>query len=382
MKTYRILSAVCVFWFIFLCFFHYFSQRPLWGDERFILNNMENQSYLKIFGPLKDSQAFPRVYLSLIKLWAETFGYVVLSLRFFPLIAMLLAFFAWKKIYQKALPSGMYSLALFSLSSVYCFSYYAAELKQYSLDVLIAALFCLYLGYQSQLTTKEFSMPFILATLLLPFTLFLSYAGFLFFWIVSYNFFLAGLKNKKAVCLFIAYALLSVSAVITVYFIDLRHNLSAAGLFSYWNDYFISTESWYAFLKSFGDGVRKIATWWFGNTDFLKRAASFLIPFFIISLFTFGFKALKASRLKVWDIDALGLVIFLELLALGILKKYPFTGERIILFFAPFVFYYIIRGIYSLRRLRFIYFFFLVSYMALVLGSAVNSFVSFTKLYN
>ena len=371
-----------MFWFILLCLSHYFSQRPLWQDEQFVFNNIKNLTYFQIFGPLRDSQAFPRVYLNLIKLFGEGFGFNVLTLRFFPLVSMLAAFFIWRKLYKIALTPGLYLLALFSLSSVYAFSYYSAELKQYSLDVLVVALFCLYLDYQPRQIAGGFSRPFVWATLLLPFTLFLSYAGFLVFWIVSSNFLLAGLKNKKITYLFITYTVFSVLSAITVYFVDLRHNFSSAALFSYWSDYFVSTDSIYSFFKSFGEGLRKIATWWFGNIDFLKRAASFVIPFFVISLLARGLRSLWVNRLKVWDLDAIGLIIFVELLVLGILKKYPFTGERVTLFFAPFVFYFIIRGINSLKKVKILHLFFIVSYSVLVVGSSLNSFVSYLKLYN
>ena len=88
-------------WFVFLCLLHYFSFREFWLDETFILNNLKNLSFSQLIGPLKNCQAFPRAYLFIIKFFAESFNYNILSLRFFPLISMLLAFLIWIKIYRK-----------------------------------------------------------------------------------------------------------------------------------------------------------------------------------------------------------------------------------------------------------------------------------------
>ena len=60
-------QTACLILFLFLCFLHFFSQRPLWLDERFILKNMQELSYPQVFGPLKYSQAFPRLHLLIIK---------------------------------------------------------------------------------------------------------------------------------------------------------------------------------------------------------------------------------------------------------------------------------------------------------------------------
>jgi len=382
-KAYKILAFVCIILFIFLCFFHYFSQRPLWEDERYILNNIRNLSFRQLFGPLQQSQAFPRVYLAGIKLFSKVFNHNVLSLRFFPFLSGLGAFFIWRKVYQESFNSRWLSLlALFSLSSSYYFSYYAAELKQYSLDLLVVGLFCLYLTYQRKAISLELKKTFVVTTLLLPFTLFISYAGFLVFWMVIYNFLLSLRENRKIVYLMLGYIVISVLVAISVNFIDLRHNLTSQGLIGYWKDYFICTDSVYCFFKSFTEGLRKLSTWWFGNIDFLKRSASFVIPFFVISLFVYGSRSLKDKAFRFWTIESIGFIIFMELVILGMLKKYPFTGERITLFFAPFVFYFIIKGINSLKKVKILYRFFIISYLGLVLGSGLNSFITYLKLYN
>ena len=53
------LKRVAAVVFSALCLLHYFSQRPLWLDEGFVLNNLQGLSFLEIFGPLRNAQGFP-----------------------------------------------------------------------------------------------------------------------------------------------------------------------------------------------------------------------------------------------------------------------------------------------------------------------------------
>ena len=379
---YKYLFFLCVIWFICLCFLHYFSQRPLWLDENFILDNITDVNPGQLLGPLKKSQAFPRVYLIGIKIFSQQFSYHVYALRLFPMISMLLAFFIWARVYKKSFNSKWYYLlALFSFTGSYYLIYYAAELKQYSMDVLVAGFFTLYLSWQKLFLSKKLSKSFLVATWLLPCTILFSHISFLFFWIVIYNFLFILKNNPKALKVLIGYSLLCFVFVIFVFYFDIKYTLSAAGLFSYWNGKFLHTDSLYSFFKNFGEGFRKLSVWWFGNSRFYRRAASFVIPLFGFSLFGYGIRAIKKEGFKFFDIDALALVIFFELLILGMLKKYPFTGERITLFFAPFVFYLTIKGISFLKTNKPLYLSFIVLYTGLLMLCSINSFRHYLGLY-
>ena len=153
-------------------------------------------------------------------------------------------------------------------------------------------------------------------------------------------------------------------------------------LYSAWNDYFLCTDSLYCFMKSFTEGLRRLSVWWFGNSSFFRRAASFFIPFFVFSLFAYGIKSLRVHKFRLWDLDALGFIIFLELFVLGIMKKYPFTGQRITLFFAPFVFYLIVKGINSLNSKKALCMSLRVFYACFLLVCSLNSLLVYLKLYN
>jgi len=381
-RKYRVLLISCILWFIFLCIFNYCSARPLWLDENAIFENIKTLKTAQILGPLKYSQAFPRIYLIIIKIFSQEFGYSVFSLRFFPLISMICAFFIWAKIYKEAFSNKWHFLmVLFSFAGSYSLSYYAAELKPYSLDVLVVGIFCLYLTHQERLADKGPSKLFTIGTFILPVTLFLSYGSFFVFWIVIYNFLLLVKKNRKVLPLLIGYSVISLSFIIFVYFCDLKHGWASQGLLNYWNDYFLCSDSFYCFIKSFGEGLRRLSVWWFGNSAFFRRTASPFIPIFALAMVIYGVKAIKKHKFKLLSIDAIGLIIFLELIILGILKKYPFTGERITLFFAPFVFYFIVKGISLFKKNKPLYVSFNIFYVAFFLTCSINSFMAHLKLY-
>lgn len=378
-KLDKFLITACGLGFIFFCLLHYFSQRPLWLDENFILDNIKSNH---IFGPLEHTQAFPRFYLFLIKSFSSLFNYHILSLRFFSLGAMLGAFFVWAKIYRdEFLLSKNFLVAMFSFPSSFYITYYAAELKPYSMDVLVMGLCCFYLSHQKKyLEKKTLSKSFVATTLLLPFTILFSYSSLFVFWLVIYNF-LFFLKEKKNILLLFSYIVVSAGCLIFIYHFDIKYTLSLKSLFSYWNDYFLCIKTAYCFIKSFGEGIRRLSVWWFGNSAIFRKVASFFIPYFLCSLFASGFKSLWQKKGRVWGIDAIGLVVFLELFLLGILKKYPFTGERITLFFSPFVFSFLIKGISFFKKYKPLYIVVSLFYVVFLAACSINSFLWYIKLY-
>ena len=384
-KSYKFQVFACALWFISLCLLHYFSLRPLWTDENFILNIIRSFKANQILGPLSNAQAFPRAYLLLVQTFSERFNFHILSLRLIPLICMVSSFFVWIRILKSELINKnklYFLLILFSFATSYYMIYYAAELKHYSMDVLVVGIFCLYLVNLKKYQNSQLPKTFVVATFLLPFTILFSYSSVFIFWMVIYNFLFLIKKSKKNSILAISYTSICILFFVLIYYFDIRHTLSNQNFFSFWKDYFICTSSPYCFLKTFGEGVRKLVVWWFGDSTPFRRTATFLIPFFMLSIFGHGIKSFKENKFRLWDLDSIGLVIFLELFVLGILNKYPFTGARTSLFFAPFVFYFIVKGFSFLKRYRPAFLFTVSSYCLFILICGINSFLAYWKLYD
>ncbi|MDP2939555.1 MAG: hypothetical protein Q8O13_05730 [Candidatus Omnitrophota bacterium] len=350
-KIFKFLTFTASFWFIFVCAAHLFSLRPLWGDEEAVLYNLKNLSGKALFGPLLAGQVFPRLYLLLIHWIAGVFNYHLLSLKILPFIFMISGYFVWLKIYQheKLLDLQCVLIALSWSASRYLV-YYSAELKQYSCDVFVAAIFTLFLYKQKQLLNERSITNWERFSIFLPILLLFSYTGFLFVWIPLYNIILAIKDNKKNLYLGICYLSSLILFAFLVYYFDIR--FYTGYVHAYWRDYFLPLDSFYEFLKSFTEGINNLMSCWFAEVKFIKCIARLFAVFGLYSIFHFFVLSFRKKIFKIHSVDTLTFVLFVELMLLGILKIYPFTGERVTLFFAPFVLLAIIKGIYLLRKVN------------------------------
>ncbi len=375
-------ARICGFIFVALSLLHYFSQRPLWLDEVSIYKNLQTYRFTELFTQLLNVQIFPRVHLIMVQAFALPFGYHVLALRFFSLVFMFAAFFLWAKLYKQSSNSdALIFLSLFAIATSYRFTYYAAELKPYSMDVLTIALYALVFCYQKSLDGKSPTAATYALALAMPLLIFFSYAGLFVFWIVGFNFFLLSLKDKKFLAAGIVNTVMCMICLVVFYLIDLRYSVGLSAAQDYWHSYFLCTKSAGCFFNTFGEGIKKLATFWYGGNKPFVKAAVIFIPFFVFSLFVHGAGRWKTDGFGIFHIESLGLVLFLELMLFGFLQKYPFTGDRTSLFFAPFVIYLTVKGMDSLRKKNFLGGLFLVYYGLYCLVCLVNTFIIHWKLY-
>ncbi|MCB9721096.1 MAG: hypothetical protein H6756_09470 [Candidatus Omnitrophica bacterium] len=355
MDQFKTIRSVISVAFVALCVLHLASQRPLWLDETYVLRNIEGLGYAELFGPLKPAQSFPRVYLVIVKWLGSLCENHVVALRLLSFVFMVGAYFVWKDLYRrhcKGEPGEMTILLLSWLAS-YWLVYYAAELKPYSMDVLAAGLFMLFFLKQREYTARAPSAGMYLGALLLPGLLFFSYTAIFFFWIACYNFLQLSMRNKKLIPVFLLSSAASLACFALFYWTDVRHSITTAGV-DYWESYFLCTKSAGCFFESFGEGIKRYTVFWWSNVKEVRRFAVGLIPVFLYGLVRFGYAGLKADNLRIFSLDGLAAVLFLQFFILGMLHKYPFTGQRITLFFAPVVFYLITRTLSAAREVKYL----------------------------
>ena len=380
--TKKISIAISII-FITLCLMHYFSQRPLWFDEQPIGESLQNLSYVQIFGRLVREQAFPRTYLFGIKLISAPFDYHLLAMRFLPLIAMLAAFFVWMKIFRLYLKNDwLYILTLLAFGGSYRMTYYAGELKHYSMEVLVAGLYIVFLHYQNQFQSKAPSRTFFILSSLMPLLLFLSYSSIFFFWIIPFNFLLMIIfnRNRSLIAPMLINIAVAIAACITIYKVDLVYSINPL-MTDYFQSYYLQLDSWGGFFTPFGEGVQRMATYWYGDTKYFTRAATIFIPFFFFGMIIYGLKQWKEARFQIAHLDIIGLTVFAELFVLGLLKKYPFTGERITLFFAPFTMYIVVKAMHGFTKIKYLHWIFLGYFGVFSIVCTGNSFYQYLQLY-
>ena len=368
--------------YLFLCLLNLFSQRPLWLDEKFIFDNLKELPPAQLFGPLKHSQAFPRLYLFLIQKLAFIFDFNLISLRILPFLFMIGAFFVWLKIFAKSEGKGLaYFLFILAWCGSYPLTYYSAELKQYSADILVAAVFTYFiLSQRKYLKEKNANLFVALKYLFIPALILFSYTGFFFILIPAYNLLLSLKRNKNS----ISYLVIYVSSALLFFFIsynfDVKYVLSESGLRNYWNDYFISVTTPYEFMKTFTEGLRNLFTRWFLEKKIVIRIITIFSPFAFFGLVILGCKKLLQDKGRVLTLFSLGLVLFLSLFTAGILRMYPFTGARVTLFIAIFIFYAIIKSIEIFKKPLFFFYLILLSIYMITLST--TSFYFLVKYLN
>ncbi|MBN1869836.1 MAG: glycosyltransferase family 39 protein [Candidatus Omnitrophica bacterium] len=345
----RIFSAVTfffIFWYIFLCSVHLYKQRSLWNDEECVLRSIENFSAKQMFGEdLMAYQVFPRVYLFLIQQFAKLFDFSRLALRLPSFICMIAAFLLWLRIARNSIKDRWQYLAFVcSWPASGMMLYYSAELKQYSMDVLAAALFILFLCRQDALR-RERPRRYMAALIALPALGLFSYPAFLIAMIPLYNLVVLSIREKACRKYLAVYAMSLTVIILLSYFIDMRHRPTDV-LSREWRDYFVSFASLSEFLQSLGEGINNLFSRWFVEyPKFFKSLGRIFIGWGLINVFYAFFANRKKEGGMLRSLDTVAFVLFLEMFLIGCLQKYPFTVPRTSLFYAPIVFYLTATGI-------------------------------------
>jgi len=240
-------------------------------------------------------------------------------------------------------------LTLFAICASYKFSYYAAELKPYSMDVLVVAVYAYYFHYQRIFESSAPTKTDCWVAAILPLLMFFSYASLFVFWVVGFNFLLQSRKNRDLRRILLLNSAVSIVCFMAFYWFDIRHSITQPGV-EYWDGHFISYASFEGFWDKFGDGIRRMVIYPFDGIKPMRYAASVFIPFFVFASFIFGISRLRKDSLMIYHCDSLAFLLFAELFVLGSLQLYPFTGERLTLFFSPFVIYLVVKGITGLVK--------------------------------
>lgn len=228
--------------------------------------------------------------------------------------------------------------------------YYAAELKPYAVDVLVSGGMMVFLMRQAawarRAPTRIEKGMFFAA----PFSILFSYGALFWVGLPFWNL-LMMMRGRPYLRSTLAAGLLALAmAASIVYQIDLRWIFQQKAMVGYWKSYFLCTESVVCFADTFGEGLKRLVVYWGGDTRMFVRAAVIFVPLFVVSLFRDGIREWRQFQGRIHGPLAAALVIFAELFVLGWMHRYPFTGERITLFYAPMVFLAVARGIGTLKN--------------------------------
>jgi hypothetical protein len=138
-----VLIALVVFGVVLrLC--SYIGNRSLWLDEAALAHNIVARSFTGLLAPLDRQQVAPLGFLWLEKVAVSLFGTSEYALRLVPLLASIAALPLFALVARRLLRpiAAVFALALFATATPLL--YFAAEMKQYALDVaVVLVLFAL-----------------------------------------------------------------------------------------------------------------------------------------------------------------------------------------------------------------------------------------------
>lgn len=118
----------------------YAVNRAIWLDEALIVHNVLGRGFRGLMDPLELGQTAPYGFLALERAAVELLGSSEYALRLVPLLAGLAALALFPAVARRyvSAPARVVAVAVFALAPFLV--YYASEVKQYSLDVLVATV--------------------------------------------------------------------------------------------------------------------------------------------------------------------------------------------------------------------------------------------------
>lgn len=309
---------------------------PAWsvrGDELAVTLNLLHRSPMELITkPLDYEQAAPFGFLLVVKALIAIFGPSEYVLRLPAFVAGCVSLLLMQSLLTKTIGKygNIFALAAFAFSDYLI--YYSAELKQYSLDVLLCLVLLLvfYGHFTKDTTVKDFVLLAALGILALCF----SYPALFVLIGVGVTLMLHYRKEKQRLLWIALTGVLWAVAFLALYWFLLRHQTNDAYLITFWDNLlsFMPMPPWRG-LSWFP----KAASGLFFVVAGLASNLVLVIPLYLLGLWGF----LKEKKWE-WAL-VLTLPIVLNVLVSGF-QKYPFHG-RLILYLLPLIFLVLGKGI-------------------------------------
>src|SRR3990167_5123788 len=361
-KIFIFLVILAQLWTIFII------AKPFWLDEWSSLFNLKNLAYSNLFGPLLESQEFPRIYLAFMKYLAEKSNYSPILLKIpatiFGILSLVTVYFISKKIYKTDNFFSTFFILLILANNVVLYNF--TQLKAYSGDLffaLIAIIQFFYLLNNNKIFT--FWSPLILLIgpiLSYTYPIAVSPVVLLYFFQI-FNFKTSAHNSIKSllclVCFFIGCAI--------VWFTDLKFVLTDSNMYNCWRIYVVDYSSFSAFLMGIKTAGFSLFTIFTGPTT--TQGHNFLnIPLIAYQWFLFiisfiGFCSVCLSELKLFvhckwryflecgnRIQAYFFLLFLSTWFLYFLKLLPVIGNRMNVYCVPMMIFFFLQGLLTLKR--------------------------------
>jgi hypothetical protein len=304
-----------------IALYQYLFNRSIWLDEAKLALNILDRDYLELAQPLDSGQIAPILFLWIEKLNIQLFGANELALRLLPLLAFLISILLVIKVTTLLTSNKMitwYATALVCLSPRLI--YYATEVKQYSIDVMILLLLY-YVFFKPYKTKKAKHITLIIVGIV---SLFISNIAVLILFVLGcYTL----VFEKKKIKDLVLPGLFWVIAFIAYYALFIYKHPSTELMTTYWGFAFMPSNPFSVVFWSWG--------WQTFKTIFvylLGFVTLYYIYVIMLGLYLFSVVVmLKKGAYKLCFLVVFPIVLHLVLSAL---KLYPFA-PRLVLYQVP-----------------------------------------------
>ena len=319
---------------IALRLFQYLLNRSLWADDAALATNIIQRSFAGLWQRLDYGQFATVGFMMLEKLITVSFGNSEYALRFFPLLCGILSIVLFYKMATAVIGKAYIPLAMayFALSGRLI--YYSAQVKEYSVDILMSIVFCFGIIYASKRPLTR-SMLFIYA-----------FAGSLAIWfLVKLSFMLVAFALSMTAIYIYRKQPVSALKLVPVYCLWIFSFAAFYAVFSanYTKDYVsaVLMDFRYGIITSHPKSVPYLVHCINVARNMILALTGARFPFFLLGLFLVGL--LRMRRKDKENFFIFSSPILSACLA-AFLFKYP-LAERLILFLSPFIIVFITRGV-------------------------------------
>ncbi|MFY9610886.1 MAG: hypothetical protein WAU45_20035 [Blastocatellia bacterium] len=316
--------------------YRFFQQPTFWLDEAFIAVSLRSPSPRVIFAQLEYGQLFPRIYLGVIAIVREVFGYRIWSLRLLPFLTFIAATLLWARILagRSRTNTVLGFLAGALLIGATFWLDQAIQLKQYTFDVLLA-LAPFFIGgsfFKDTLVDGNRRVKLIAYGLpcLFSYTYPFAMGARVLGWYLQHGRRSGWRLNKTAVLVF---ALAVFAGLAGVWFTDHRFNIrDNQAYLAYWNDCLLAESS----RQNAAAAPRLMAKFLWGWHGRQPLVTAVLVPLQVVGVYAV-IRRLKRREPDDdntgWGSLTTGSLILLAGVILGsAVVNYPICGGRIVLF--------------------------------------------------
>lgn len=296
-----------IYYFFYISlFFSFFTQissavtgKAFWLDEWFIISTIKFRNADTFwYGSLDYYQAFPRLYLYVIKVFSSIFDYSTLSLRAIPFFVQIAAFLLYFKVIKKYFkwPPVFICLGSLLFISLQTSVVYFSQIKHYSIEILMSAV-AVYQFYT--FGSKKINYLFFFIGPLISLTYPVTIAPLFLYEFFNIVFF-GKFKIKKdfilACCVFLSSCAIS-------YFMDIRFFMGHDVYPFAWAPYLVNYKSVWGFFSFLGNGLYNFFTIVWPNALWLDTWLGHKAP--VVSMLNYTVKP------AIFFISMAGLISFL-----------------------------------------------------------------------